>query len=109
MSWLKDVIVDIVVTIVIVATIFTQHPILTWIIWGYTGLLLIAKLLVLLGGDTLNMTKKAKTEAPNWFSHLLYATNTGVLLYIQWWYLGGCWAVVWLLSYLTQRKIDQGS
>ncbi len=107
MSWLKDVIVDIVVTIAIVAAVFVQHPILTWLIWGYTGLLLIAKLLVLFGGDAFNMTSKAETEAPNWFSHLLYATNTAVLLYVQWWYLGGCWALVWLLSYLTQRKIDQ--
>jgi len=106
MSWLKDVIVDIAATIVIIATVLTGNSIFGGIVWGYTGILLLAKLIPLLGDGFQYMMKKSKTDAPEWFSHLLYAANTGFLLYFQWWYAGAGWGVIWLLSYLTQRKLD---
>ncbi|WP_138429711.1 hypothetical protein [Fodinibius saliphilus] len=106
MSWLKDVIVDIIVTATIITTVLVEHSFLFWLLWGYTGLLLFVKLFVLIGDDFLNMMNKAKTEAPKWFSHLLYAINTGTLTYFQHWYLAGGWLLIWGLSFLTQRKID---
>lgn len=106
MSWLKDVIVDIAATAVIIATVLTSNSILAGIVWGYTGLLLLAKLIPLVGDGFQYMMKKSKTDAPEWFSHLLYATNTGLLLYFQWWYAGAGWAIIWVLSYITQRKLD---
>ena len=106
MSWLKDVIVDIAATVVIIVTVLTGNSIFGGIVWGYTGLLLLAKLIPLLGDGFQYMMKKSKTDAPEWFSHLLYAANTGFLLYFQWWYAGTGWVVIWLLSYLTQRKLD---
>lgn len=107
MSWLKDVIVDIGATILIIAAVITSNSILTGIVWGYTGLLLFVKFITLAGEGFLNLMNKSKTEAPEWFSHLLYAINTGVLLYFQWWYAGAGWAVIWGLSYMIQRKISQ--
>ena len=107
MSWLKDVIVDIAATVLIIITALTSSTVLGFIVWGYTGLLLFVKLLVLVGDDFLNLVNKSKTEAPEWFSHLLYATNTGVLLYFQWWYAGAGWALIWMLSYFTKRKLTQ--
>ena len=106
MSWLKEVIVDITATILIIIAVFISQPILTGIILGYTALLLITKSLVLFGEGFLNMMNRAKTNAPRWFTHMLYAINTGVLLVSKWWYAGAGWAVIWLLSYLTQRKLD---
>lgn len=108
MSWLKDVIVDILATSVIIAAVLIEHPLLTGLVWGYTGLLLFVKFIVLIGDDFLNMMNKTKTEAPPWFSHLLYAANTGVLFYFQWWYAGLGWGLIWILSHLTQRKIEEG-
>lgn len=107
MSWLKDVIVDLAATALIIAAVLTSNAIITGIVWGYTGLLLFVKLLVQFGDSFLNIMNKAKTEAPEWFSHLLYGTNTVVLLFFQWWYAGACWAAIWILSYLTERKIKQ--
>lgn len=107
MPWLKDVVVDILACITIIIAVFWVNPIISWLVWGYTGLLLFVKLLVFVGDDFLNLANKAKTEAPQWFSHLLYAINTLVLLYFTWWYAGSAWALIWLLSYLTQRKIGK--
>ena len=107
MSWLKDVIVDIAATILIIVAALTSNTILQYIVWGYTGLLLFVKFIALAGDSFLNMMDKTKTEAPKWFSHLLYAANTGVFFYFQWWYAGACWAIIWGLSFLTDRKLSQ--
>lgn len=107
MSWLKDVIVDIGATILIIVAVLTSNTILTGIVWGYTGLLLFVKFIALAGEGFLNLMDKSQTKAPEWFSHLLYAVNTGVLLYFQWWYIGAGWAIIWGLSYLIQRKLSQ--
>lgn len=107
MAWLKDVIVDILATIAIIAAVLTANSFLKGLIWGYTGLLLFVKLLVYFGDGFLNMMNKTKSPAPDWFTHLLYAINTGVLLYFQWWYAGAGWAIIWLISYFTQRTLDE--
>lgn len=106
MSWLKDVIVDILATCAIIAAVLTSNFFLKGLVWGYTGLLVFVKLLVYFGDGFMNMMNKAKTSAPDWFTHLLYATNAGVLLYSEWWYLSACWILIWGISYLTQRRLD---
>lgn len=107
MSWLKDVLVDITATVFIIAAVLLNYPLLTGILWVYTGLLLFVKLLVVVGDDFFNLMTKAKTDAPEWFSHLLYAINTSVLFYFHWWYVASGWLLIWILSFLTQRKIEQ--
>ncbi len=109
MSWLKDVIVDLIVTTTVIVAVSISQPILNGILWGYTGLLLIVKLFALFGDSFSTLMKKANNDAPEWFAHLLYAINTGVLLYVQWWYLGIAWASIWFISFLTQRKINQNT
>lgn len=106
MGWLRDVIVDLIATAVILAAVLTSNSVLSVLVWGYTGLLLLVKILVLTGGDVLNLINKTKSEAPEWFSHLLYAINTGVLLAFQWWYVGAGWVLIWIFSYLTKRKLE---
>ncbi len=107
MSWLKDVIVDVLATAVIISAVVTSNTVLSGIVWGYTGLLLFLKLLVYFGDGFMNMANKADSAAPDWFTHLLYAINTGTLLFFTWWYLGVGWGIVWLLSYLIQRRINE--
>lgn len=109
MAWLKDTIVDIVATTVIVITILTSNSFLSGVVWGYTALLLLVKSFVIIGDDFLNLMDKANTEAPEWFSHLLYAINSGILLFFHWWYAGAGWVLIWGLSYLTQQKLKQKS
>lgn len=106
MDWLKDVVVDIIATLAIVLSVIVGHPVLTVIIWIYTSLLLIVKLIVLVGDDFLNIMNKANTEAPKWFSHLLYALNTGLLFYADHLYLGAGWTLIWVISFITQQQLD---
>lgn len=105
MSWIKDVLVDVIVTLFIIAAVFIDVSWMVWIIYGYTAILLLAKIIVLAGDDALQLIRKTKTEAPDWFNHLLYAINTFVLLYAELWYAAGGWILIWLLSYLSQRKL----
>lgn len=105
MSWLKDVIVDLIVTVVIIAAVLISNSWLSGLVWGYTGLLLLIKFSVL-ASDSMLMNK-SKTEAPAWFSHMLYAINTVALLSFGWWYAGVGWALIWIISYLTQQKLEK--
>lgn len=105
MSWIKDVLVDLIVTAFIIASIFLEMSWMRWIVIGYTAIMVVAKGIVLAGDSALQLIRKTKTEAPDWLPHVLYAINTGVLLYGAWWYTAGGWVIIWLLSYLAQRKL----
>lgn len=105
MTWFKDVIVDILATLLIIITVLSNQYFLQTIVWGYTALLLAVKAVVVVGKDFMHLISKAKSDAPEWFGHLLYAINTLILLAFQWWYTGAAWALIWLFSYLTQRRI----
>lgn len=107
MSWLKEVIVDIAVTIFIIASVWLADPWMKYIIWAYTGIMLLTKSIVLFSDNFMQIAKKAKNTAPEWFAHLLYATNTFVLFYFTWWYAAAGWLLIWLFSFLTQRKLNQ--
>lgn len=111
MSWFKDIFIDVLVTFAIISAVFVSSTLLDVVIIGYTAILLTAKAVILFGDDSLNLLNKTKTEAPIWLSHLLYGTNTVVLLYFGWWYTGSAWAVIWILSYMAHRRLRrrQGS
>jgi uncharacterized membrane protein YecN with MAPEG domain len=106
MNWIKDVLTDIIVTIVIVIAVFFPQNILTGIILGYSILMLIAKLVVYFGDFQLQMMRKVQNDAPEWFSHVLYAINVIALLASQWWYTGSIWIAIWIMSWLTQHEIN---
>ena len=106
MSWLKDVLVDIFTTILIIVAVLISLPLLNGIIIGYTILMLIIKLVAYFGDSLTGLMSKSQTKAPEWFSHLLYAINTGTLLFFGWWYTGASWTLIWLISYLTQQKLN---
>lgn len=106
MSWLKDVIVDIVISIFILTAVYLTESWMTWTVWVYTGLMLLSKGIVMLSSNFNQMLKKSHTEAPQWFAHMLYAINTFVLLYAGWWFASAGWALIWLFSYFTQRRLS---
>lgn len=106
MSWIREVIVDILVTLFIGMGVWLGDPWMWWIIAVYTALLLVAKGLVLTGEGFLARTRQQQS-APDWFLHLLYAVNVALLAIANWWILLTGWAAIWLFSYLGQRR--QGS
>lgn len=107
MDWLKEVVVDIITCLLIIIAVLINNSILNGIVIAYTALMLLIKVLVYFGGDTLNLMKKTQTSAPPWFPHLLYGINTGILFAYQWWYIAMAWALIWLFSYLIQRKLEK--
>lgn len=109
MKWIKEIIVDILVTIVIILAAIWHHHWLNLVIVIYTPVMLFMKAIVLFSGSFNQLMKKTQTSAPQWFVHFLYVINVVVLLIIQWWITGAEWIIIWLLSYLTHRKIKQRS
>ena len=104
MNWLKDVVVDIAVTLFIFSAVLLQDSWMRYVIWAYTALMLLAKVAVLSADSFSQIANKARSDAPEWFSHLLYALNTAALFWGEWWYAGAAWALIWLFSYMAQRK-----
>ena len=76
-----------------------------WVIAVYSALLLIAKGVVFTGDGFLNRTHKSQ-KAPDWFLHVLYAANIILLMIAGWWILLAGWCLIWLFSYLGQRKTN---
>ena len=103
MNWLSEVIVDIMVTMFIAVSIWLGDIWMWWVIAVYSGLLLIAKGVVLTGDGFLSRTQKSQ-HAPDWFLHILYGVNLVLLAIAGWWYLLAAWILIWLFSFLSQRK-----
>lgn len=103
MNWLKDIIVDILVTIFIATAYWLGDPWMWWVITVYTVLLLIAKGVVLTGDGFMQRAQQS-LKAPEWFLHLLYLINIILLGVAGWWFLMSGWCLIWLFSYLAEKK-----
>lgn len=102
MSWLKDSILDVVFLVVILSTLFYPTDSSFIIIWVYTSLLLLSKILALFMPYLQKRAKK--TTTPNWVYHIIYAASMGSLLYLNKWYLAASWGVIWILSVILLSK-----
>ena len=104
MRWLRHVLVDIAVTLVVLAaTAFDQRWAL-WLVWIYTPLLLVMRVLVLGAGGLRGLVKRPADAPPRWFVYGLMGVNAGLLLAdAQWWPAAG-WAFIWGLTYLADRR-----
>ena len=105
MAWLKNVVVDIVVTILIVLVTSNVLPAWAdWIVLVYTPFIFLVKAVALFSGVSKIKQKKPEEEPPEWFLHTLYAINVAALLYAQWWIFAGIWAITWLFSFIQERR-----
>ncbi len=105
MSWLKDVIVDILVTVSIALATLQDAVWAKWVVWIYTPFILFLKVVAFFGPSVVKKVGKAKQEgAPDWVFHLLYGANVILLAGAQWWLEAAGWAAIWLISYLASRK-----
>ncbi|MEM8485685.1 MAG: hypothetical protein AAF564_09045 [Bacteroidota bacterium] len=103
MGWLKDAVIDIAVTVLIVLVTVNALPEWAdWIILIYTPFILVLKAITFFGGIQMKKPKGADAP-PVWFFHALYAINVAALLYSQWWLVGGQWVLIWLLSFLIEK------
>lgn len=107
MNWIKNAIVDIVVTALIIYSVFNNITWLNYLIYAYTGIMLLMKVMSYNNETLTRQVKKTADAVPDWFMHVLYAINLGVLAGFQRWYLALGWGAIWLLSYLIQQRIQK--
>ena len=111
MAWLRNVVIDLLVTIVIAIFVFTAADWGYWIIVIYTPLILLLKIGVVLSGISGAVKKGVKKKSddldedvPVWFYHALYGANLIMLLYANWWVIAGAWAAIWILSAVQEAR-----
>lgn len=104
MNWIKALIIDVTVTIVIIIAVTTEMEWARWAVIIYTPFMLLLKLVALLGGSLTRKFKKNVPEAPPWAYHILYLINVAAPALVQWWLIAAQWAAIWLLSYLEFRR-----
>lgn len=102
MNWIKDIIIDIVALGALVSLYFFDNSIFLGIIWVYTGMLLIGKILAVFMPS---LQKRAqKTNIPDWVYHIIYALSIVILFVVQEYYLIGAWFLIWMLSIVIVVK-----
>ncbi len=105
MGWLRHVIVDIAVTVIVLIAVSTGENWAFWVIWIYTPFLLLLKIGALTGG-----VGRSSEGVPDWIYHLLYATNVLALLYAASYWVAGGWVAIWLISAVVgSRQTTVGS
>lgn len=97
-NWVTDILVDLAVSASIICAVFLEYQWLSYLVIGYTFLLLLIKFLVVVSDQVQAITKKGKSNAPAWVYHLLYALNTAVLIIFGWYLTAVAWVVIWGLS-----------
>jgi hypothetical protein len=107
MTWLKNVVVDLAIMIVIVLATTGVIPWTQWVVFIYTPFMLALKALAFFGGGLKAVSKPQKQAAeapPALFFHALYAVNVAVLALSGWWLTAAQWALIWVLSSLVAHR-----
>jgi len=115
MSWIKHVIIDLAVSLLIVLATTLDLPWARWIVLIYTPFMLILKIVVFLGSRSLSPLKPQGDAVPRWFYHLLYAINvlfsafgaysTQETTAHHWWMIAGGWTLIWVLSIVIEVRM----
>lgn len=104
MNWLKHVLVDVAVTVLLVVAATLNLEWAHWIILIYTPLMLILKIVAFTGSHALGKAKQKETGVPVWFYHVLYAVNVAASVWAamkgmeHWWLIASGWVLIWTLS-----------
>ncbi|NNE69816.1 MAG: hypothetical protein HKN29_05565 [Rhodothermales bacterium] len=99
MGWLRHVLIDLAVLVVIGLATFGAQPWALWVVWVYTPLMLLLKL----GAVATSVTPR-QNDVPDWFFHALYAVSVVILLYhLLYWEAAG-WVAIWILSVVAASR-----
>ena len=112
MKWLRNAVVDIAATLVIVAWVAQNWSWAGWAVWIYTPLMLVLKAAALGLGRLLGRANRG--DVPAWFYHGVYAANVALLVYgaqfagsqsqSSRWILAAMWAAIWVLSEAARQR-----
>ncbi len=104
MNLIKASFIDILMTLFIVAAVWSATVWMYWVIMVYSALILLLRLIDFSGEGFQGMLKQPRELPPDWPFHILYGLNILILLYAGWYILTAIWAGIWLFSWLKQRK-----
>lgn len=95
MQWLKDIYLDIVVLILVLFFAANTSQWLEILLWIYTGLLLLGKVLALFMPA---LSKKATSDTPVFIYHIIYLLIVFTFVFITHYYFAAAWFVIWVSS-----------
>lgn len=104
MNWIKQVIVDIGAFIVIVLAVVTDNIYLAYVVYLYTILMAIARLLSLLSGNLRSISIKGSATVPVWFYHSIYTATLLLLLVYDWYITSAGWMFIWIAAIIAYKK-----
>lgn len=104
MTWLKEIVIDLVVTALIVLAVVQQVVWAEWIVLIYTPFMLALKALAFFAGGFIGQFKRGGNGVPPLFYHIIYAINVAVLVIFAWWGLAAQWAAIWIISIGIELK-----
>ena len=102
MSWIKNALIDVAVTVVIAWFAWTGASWAWWIIAIYTPLMVLLKVYALSGAA--NAVQRKADDVPVWFYHFLFAANVVLLLMASFLWSAGGWIVIWVLSVVAETR-----
>lgn len=109
MPWLKNILIDLSITILIVlATVFGQEW-AGWIVIVYTPVMLVLKFGAFFSGSFLNQFRRADKDVPSWAYHVIYGLNLIFLAVFQWWVTALQWVLIWGLSVGSEMKMRRAT
>ncbi len=108
MNSIKNILVDVLVTVFIAVAVWLHDPWMWWVIAIYTILMLIAKGIAIYSEGLLRRAQKNEGDHDK-LLHFLYALNIILLAAAHWWYISALWVLIWLLSYIGKLKTDKVS
>lgn len=93
---------DLLVPFLILGAVLRLHPLLPWLLYAYTVLLLLLRLLALAAG--LRPPRPPEGKGSHTLYHLLYGLDVALLLWARWWIWAALWALIWALAALSERR-----
>lgn len=104
MQWLKQIIVDLLAIVIIALAVFYDASYLSYVVYVYTALLVVARLFALFSDNFNAITKKNVSEAPLWVYHLIYGI-TVLLLGIGGWFITAVgWIFIWVAASIVHKR-----
>ena len=105
MHWLKQIVVDILATLVIALVVFFDSSIvLEYVVYVYTGLMVLARSFTLFSQNFRAITRKQVAEAPAWVYHLLYLLNTSFLIIGAYYITSAGWVFIWFVAAYVHKR-----
>ena len=103
--WIRNVILELAVTLLIVVATIPEPAWARWIVMAYTILMLALKVIALLGRNVMKSVRPTNPDVPSWFWHVNYGVNVALLAVDAWWLVALGWFGIWILSFVFEQRM----